>query len=143
MDSLRGLLPWLVLTGLLVAGGCGGPGVDMVRVRGTVKFDDGTIPTGEVATVHFNPVAEGSQTIRKLASGQIDPNDGSFELRTVQPGDGAIVGDYKVFFEVHETYLGRESVIPEEYTNPETTPFEVTVDRGGASQTEFVLQKKD
>lgn len=125
----RTLLP-LVL--LLAAGCSGGPGVTMVPVRGTVKFTDGTVPQGEVATVFFEPVAEGATagTVRKGARGDIDPKDGSFVLTTVDPGDGAIAGKYKVIFTVHKTYMGRESLIPDVYTRPETTPFEVTVERG-------------
>ena len=143
MEPSRNLLYWLVLTGLPTLIGCGGGApVEMVPVTGSVKFDDGTIPTGEVATVYFEPAAGGNQALRKAASSPIDPQDGSFRMTTVHPGDGAIVGTYKVIFEVHKTYLGRESVVPEKYTNPDTTPFEVTVGSGGASQKDFVLTKR-
>ena len=46
----------LLLIGLSSLIGCwGGPPAEMVQVRGSVKFDDGTIPTGEVATIYFEP----------------------------------------------------------------------------------------
>ena len=142
-DSLR-RLSWLFMAvSLSFVIGCGsGSEIETIPVRGSVKFDDGSIPTGEVATVHFEPVKSGNQKISKVASGQIAPTNGSFELTTVKPGDGAIAGTYKVIFEVHKTYLGRELVVADEYGNAATTPFEVVVDDNGASQTEFVLRKR-
>ncbi len=135
------------LGGLLPVGCSGEPRVHMVPVRGTVKFTDGTIPQGEVATVFFEPVDIGSQAtqpapgvFRKAAFGDINPKDGSFELTTVNPGDGAIAGKYKVVFQIHKTYLGRESLIPEKYTRAETTPFEVIVEPGCGPFT-FELEK--
>ncbi len=124
-------------------GGCpSGPGVDMVKVRGTVRFTDGSVPQGDVATVVFDPVAGGANQLRKVATGQINAQDGSFELSTVRPGDGAIVGKYKVTFEVYKNYMaGRgDLMVPEKYTKPETTPFEVTVEPG-MKPCEFVLDK--
>lgn len=123
-------LGWMGTLSLLGWGCSGEPRVTMVPVRGTVQFTDGTIPQGEVATVFFEPVAASPEGIRKVASGEINPKDGSFELTTVRPGDGAIAGKYKVIFQIHKTYMGRESLIPEKYTRPETTPFEVTVEPG-------------
>jgi hypothetical protein len=141
MFSLQSPVYWPVLIVIPVFVGCGGAPVDLVPVSGSVRFEDGTIPTGEVADIYFEPMADGDQPLRKAARGSIDPKDGSFQLTTVEPGDGAILGSYKVILEVHKTYLGRESLIPEQYTDPETTPFQVTVGPSGASQTEFVLPK--
>ncbi|HOM16296.1 MAG TPA: hypothetical protein PLQ00_03165 [Thermoguttaceae bacterium] len=150
MTFQRMLLSFAVVGGIafLLGGGCSRqPSVNMVPVRGTVKFTDGTIPQGEVATVFFEPVDIGAQAnqlapgvFRKAAFGDINSKDGSFQLTTVSPGDGAIVGKYKVIFQVHKTYLGRESLIPEKYTRAETTPFEVTVEPGCGPFT-FELEK--
>lgn len=152
MTFQRTLVPFAVVGGiafltLLTAGCSGQPQVSMVPVRGAVKFTDGTIPQGEVATVFFEPVDIGAQAtqpapgvFRKAAFGDINPKDGSFQLTTVSPGDGAIAGKYKVIFQVHKTYLGRESLIPEKYTRAETTPFEVTVEPGCGPFT-FELEK--
>jgi hypothetical protein len=132
---------WLAL--LLLATGCGGgPNVTMVPVRGAVKFSDGSVPRGELpGMVHFDP-AEASVpgVIRKGAYGEIQP-DGSFQMTTVTPGDGVIAGKYKVYFTIHKTYMGQESLIPEKYTKPETTPFEQTVERAG-EPLEFKLEKR-
>ena len=131
---------WLA-PALLLVGCSSGPDVEMVPVRGTVKFTDGTVPQGERAEVIFEPVAGGPQRLRKMASGEIRPDDGSFEMTTVKPGDGVIAGKYKVIFTVHKTYLGQESLVPEMYTKPETTPFEETVEPG-REPFEFVLKKQ-
>ena len=127
------LAPW-------VAGCSSGPDVEMVPVRGTVTFSDGTVPQGETARVIFEPVAGGPQQLRKMASGEIRP-DGSFEMMTVKPGDGVIAGKYKVIFEVFKTDLGREPLVPEKYTKPETTPFEVIVEPG-VELPPFELEKR-
>jgi len=119
-------LPVFVPAAVLLIG-CGGPPVDLVPVRGTVTFEDGTVPQGAVAKVYFEPVRDGPQAIRKVASGDIRP-DGSFELMTRRPGDGVIPGKYKVLFAVEQTYGGRESVLPARYSSVEETPFEVTVE---------------
>jgi len=139
MMSLPRRTFWLVPL-LLLAGCSSGPDVEMVPVRGTVKFTDGTVPQGEMATVNFEPIAAGPNQVRKLAYGEIQP-DGSFEMTTVKPGDGVIAGKYKVIFTVHKTYLGQESLVPEMYTKPETTPFEETVEPG-REPFEFVLKKQ-
>jgi len=137
----------IALLGWFGSGCSDQPKVTMVPVRGTVKFTDGTIPQAEVATVYFEPIDIGAQAappgqapVRKMAFGEINPKDGSFELTTVRPGDGAIAGKYKVIFQVHKTYLGRESLIPEKYTRADTTPFEVTVEPGCGPFT-FELEK--
>lgn len=131
---------WLAPLVLLAAGCSRGPNVEMIPVQGTVKFSDGTVPQGETSRIIFDPVAGGPNEIRKAASGDIRP-DGSFEMMTIQPGDGVIAGKYKVTFQVFKTYLGREPVVPAQYTKPETTPLEVTVERG-VELPPFVLEKK-
>jgi len=145
-QSLRSIF-WLALLALLASAGCGSSGPEMVPVGGTVKFSDGTVPQGEVAVVRFEPVqpgdagAGGSEAeILKGASSDIGP-DGSFTLTTVAPGDGVIPGRYKVCFTVLKTYVGEEPLVPAQYRNAQSTPFEVTVGPEGASQTEFVLEK--
>ena len=121
---------WLGLLVLCTAGCSGGPDVEIVPVTGTVKFVDGSIPKGERAEVIFEPIAGGPNQLRKIALGEINPEDGRFKMTTVEPGDGVIAGKYKVFFEVHETALDLESLVAEEYTKPEISPYEVTVEPG-------------
>jgi len=78
-----------ILVGLASCIGCGGqssiPG--LVRVSGTVTFKEQPI---EGATVSFHP-ASGS----RAASGRTDLN-GKFEMTSLNSGDGALPGEYKV-----------------------------------------------
>ena len=62
-------------------------------------------------------------------------------MMTVKPGDGVIAGKYKVIFEVFKTDLGREPLVPQQYTKPETTPFEVIVEPG-VELPPFELEKR-
>jgi hypothetical protein len=77
----------LASAGVLVLGatGCGGP--KPVPVKGSVTLDGQLVDNAQVL---FTPV-EGN----KVASG-VTKEDGTFELTTEKPGDGAVPGDYKV-----------------------------------------------
>lgn len=100
----------------LLLASCGGgasDGPETVDAKGTVTID-GT-PTGKLS-VAFIPASGG-----KIATGETDAQ-GNFTLMTNEPGDGAVVGSYKVSF----------SVIPDEVpempgfdgaTEPEAPPF--------------------
>lgn len=63
--------------------GCG----NKAKVTGTVKFADGEPLT--VGTVNFT---DGTNLFR----GEIQ-SDGTFEMRTIKPGDGVLKGTYKVY----------------------------------------------
>jgi hypothetical protein len=69
--------------GLLVTVGCGGSG--LVSVKGKVTYEDKPVTSG---TVNF--ISEDGS-----AYGELKP-DGSYELMTNEPGDGARPGTYKV-----------------------------------------------
>jgi len=132
---------WPTLAMLLHLAGCVGRGPEMVPVSGTVKLTDGTVPQGKVAIVRFEPLADSDAQPNKGASGDIRP-DGHFDLMTVQPGDGAIPGRYKVCFTVYKTYLGQEPLIPDKYAKAQTTPFEVDVESGKSNEFEFELDAR-
>src|SRR5689334_10008829 len=72
----------------VAAAGCGGGGNKPVRVRGTVTLDGKPVP---LASVVFLPLKGGG----RLAQGVTDKN-GTFELTTYKPNDGALPGDYQV-----------------------------------------------
>jgi hypothetical protein len=72
----------------LFATGCGASGPTMGRVSGTVKVDGQPLTKG---TVTF--IATDGQ--RPNATGTIS-SSGTYTLQTTEPGDGAVVGSYKV-----------------------------------------------
>jgi hypothetical protein len=88
---------------LLSASGCGS---GTVPVQGSVQREGQVIAGGKVV---FSPVEKG-----KIAFGAIQP-DGSFQLTTARPHDGALAGKYRVMIAgqhnaedqtLHTTYLG-------------------------------------
>ncbi|WP_435005345.1 hypothetical protein P12x_003242 [Tundrisphaera lichenicola] len=78
----------IALLSILSASGCGSDGPVMGRVSGTVTVEGEPLKKG---TVTF--IATDSQ--RPNATGAIDSN-GYYSLQTTEPGDGAVVGSYKV-----------------------------------------------
>ena len=82
---------WLGLLPLLVgvASGCGGPPTAYL-VHGTVVFPDGTPLTR--GTVEFEAIGQKKPI---TASAEIAA-DGTFQLGTYQPKDGAIAGEHRV-----------------------------------------------
>jgi hypothetical protein len=113
----------------------------MQKVTGTVKFSDGAMPTAEIAVIRFEPVP-GTQAPdqSKAASGDIKP-DGSYALTTINTGDGAYVGEYKVTFTVLKTYVGRESLVDPKFTAAATTPHTAKVTAAGPNKFDFEISK--
>ncbi len=130
--------------GLVVMSGCGTnapkrEGPPTYPVSGTVT-QGGTSVTG--ATVRFEP-ADGS----KGATGRTD-DQGEYTLSTFAAGDGALAGDYRVTVvkmegegaqavsEDDPNYTGEEkdvemkNVLPEKYSNVETSELTATVTEG-------------
>src|SRR5688572_27478190 len=70
---------------LLIVSGCGS---QMVPVTGTVQRNGQIIPGGSVL---FRPVSSEG----KSAVGEIQP-DGKFQMMTESPGDGVMIGSYRV-----------------------------------------------
>lgn len=86
---MRHLICSSVMVAIATCLGCGGapqiPG--LVKVSGTVNFKGQPV---EGATVNFRP-----ESGTRAASGRTDAN-GVFQLTTLNPGDGALPGNYKV-----------------------------------------------
>jgi hypothetical protein len=126
--------------GLLIVvaiSGCS-QGVSYVPVTGTVKFSDGSVPQGDAPAITFQPASSGPTT--KGASGTI-AKDGTFSLQTVQPGDGALPGEYVVTVRVMQGYPRGRLVVAEKFTKPETTPLNATVEAGGENHFDFTVEK--
>jgi hypothetical protein len=123
---------------VIVLAGCGDRGPTYVPVTGTVKFSDGTVPKGTIASITFQPVAGTPDT--KAASGTITA-DGSFTLTTVQPGDGARPGDYVATLRVTDGYPVGKSLVAERFTNPGNSPLKATVSEDGENHFDFVVER--
>jgi hypothetical protein len=86
--GMRRLRVGVILLILLAVGGCGTP---LYPVRGTVTFEDGT-PVSSGGMVIFEK-EEGNRIV--MARGAIQAN-GSYQLSTYKPEDGAPAGKYRV-----------------------------------------------
>ena len=128
---------YLLLLLALVFTGCG-RGDPHVPVTGTVKFSDGSVPKGDVASITFQPASGGPGT--KGASSLI-AEDGSFSLRTLKPGDGALPGDYQVTVHVVDSYPRGKSLVADVFTKPSTTPLKATVDASKENHFDFVVER--
>jgi hypothetical protein len=107
-------------------------GPTYVPVTGTVKYKDGTVPAGDIASVSFQPAAAGPDT--KGASGSINPQDGTFTLSTINPGDGARPGEYDVTVNVMKGYPGGTWLVARK-------PQKATVTEDGENHFDFVVER--
>jgi len=105
---------------------------------GVVKFDDGTVPQGDISSITFQPKLGGPDT--KGAQGTIEP-DGSFQLSSERPGDGAKPGEYTVTVHAMVGYPDGKSVVPQKYTNSRETPLSAEVKASGENHFEFTVEK--
>lgn len=116
--------------------GCDG-GPKMGTVKGVLKYNGEPISKG---SVQFYPVAAGSMAAGALAS------DGSFELSTKTPGDGAVVGDYVVVvtppsdvntlekeLKPGQPHLVKFEDIPVIFRERQTSPLKAVVELGDNS----------
>lgn len=122
----------VVMSGL-VAAGCGSGGPSMGRVSGTVTYQGKALDTGTITFI----ATDGE---RPNASGSIQ-SGGSYSLQTTEPGDGAVVGDYRVAItDVDPTAFNTslpgappsvpKSAIPKQYHDPNTSGLTATVAEG-------------
>lgn len=117
----------------LFASGCGSGGPRMGRVSGTVTYQGEPLKAGTVTFI-------ATDTQRPNATGTIEA-DGSYSLQTSVPGDGAVVGDYKVAIsDLDPNDFNTEmpgmplqipkSAIPKQYTDAGTSGLTATVESG-------------
>ena len=137
--------------------GCRPAGPEMGKVRGTVTLGGAAITEG---TVQFWP------THGRPARGSI-ANDGSYELTTSKPNDGAYVGEHRVTIkatklsqpdpEIDSTQAEIEHfrdkgtkrirasrvvwVIPRKYAELDTSPLSATVE-SGTNEIDFDIRKE-
>jgi hypothetical protein len=111
--------------------GCGKSGPEMARVSGKVTYKGQPVPKGTITFVSSDPG-------RRNATGVLAP-DGTYRLQTEEPGDGAMLGDYKVTVSAHDEpvldYIPAKPVpkkllVPETYESPQASTLKATVVRG-------------
>lgn len=137
---MRPLLYLLGAMALFLLVGCNNAD-RMYPVTGTVKFSDGTIPQGEVATIRFEPVKTSNEEMSKSpAAGQLDA-EGKFQLTSINMNDGVRAGDYKVTLTILKTYGRSDSLIPAKYNLATTTPLTATVGPKTEKHFDFVLDR--
>ena len=126
--------------GVIVAGtlavlatACAESGPQMARVQGTVTYKGQPLKVGTVSFVPNNPAQPG-------ASSRIGP-DGTYELQTREPGDGARLGEYRVIvsgvdpkildnIKAPGQYVKMESDVPKKYAKADTSGLTATVNPG-------------
>jgi hypothetical protein len=129
---------WLVLLLAGVAVGCGKSN-PYVPVTGTLKFADGSVPKGYERSITFQPVPGGPGT--KGASSLVE-DEGTFSLRTVKPGDGALPGTYAVTVHVVDAVRDGKSTVADKFTRASSTPLKATVTPGGVNHFDFVVDRR-
>lgn len=138
MKALRPASAFLIFLSVVMSlVGCADR-MDLHTVTGTVKFDDGTVPVGEMSTITFVPTnpMEG-----KGASSNIE-QDGTFELWTLRPNDGgALAGDYRVTLSVTRGYPNLEHLVARKFTELDETPLTATVEAKKKNHFDFVVEK--
>jgi hypothetical protein len=153
------------MVAVVLAGvGCGAdPHVEgrpeTVAVTGKVTYN-GTPVEGASVTFHAQQAAgaPGQGEAAHSAFGRTDSN-GEFQLRTFEPGDGAVPGEYRVSISKYEAAADTgatdeenyvppeegeplptpESLLPVEYSNPQTSELTANVTREGENHFPFEL----
>jgi hypothetical protein len=129
----------LILLAVLFVG-CGRGNPAVAPVRGKVLLDGQPLRTGMVNTLP--KAGRGSH-------GEIQ-SDGSFQLHTFGRNDGAMIGPHKVSVAVFDTKGPRSPenpygklLVPQRYTNPETSELTIDVDSGGLDSVVLELTSKE
>ncbi|WP_435006619.1 hypothetical protein P12x_004136 [Tundrisphaera lichenicola] len=125
----------LVAFGLALAAigplGCGSSGPELASVSGQVTYQGKPVTLGMVTFLPLNPDG-------RTATGQID-SSGNYTLQTQNPGDGALLGDYRVTIFAQDNpvldYIPKKKVppkrlVPEKYEKPDTSGLKETVNSG-------------
>jgi len=125
---------WLTLTA-----GCGsGEPFSTVRVTGKVTFRDGSLIKADRIVITFIPQGESAsnKAVPGGAHGEVNVADGTFgDLTTHKPRDGVVRGRHKVVVQPLKKGPGGmdmpAKVIPVRYTQPDKTPLDVEIKKGG------------
>ena len=131
--------PAVVFALLLALAGCGESGPEMARVYGTVTYKGSPVPKGTISFIAATPGG-------RNATGAI-AEDGTYSLQTESPGDGAIVGEYRVAVTARDDpildYIPKKApppkrLTPQKYEDPATSGLTATV-KSGSNTIDFPL----
>jgi hypothetical protein len=124
----------------LLAVGCAERPAGQVPVTGAILLEDGSPLQGVQGFVVFypwdpeNPDSEApfleGRLSEKTCRGWVSP-DGKFELSTVESGDGAKPGHYKVILNVQNIEEAERPIVDQQYTQYAESPWtaHITADR--------------
>jgi hypothetical protein len=126
--------------------GCGGGGPKMMPIEGEVIYQGKPLTTGTVLYVPRDRAAG------RQARGEIQSN-GTFQLMTFKPADGAMLGEYDIAIVALKPHPGesreaieaaggivpRGSLIPDKYSDPSTSGLSdsITTDHSGKKRIEL------
>jgi len=110
--------------------GCGNSD-GRLKVTGSLKYEDGSVPKGATpAVLRFEPEDPNQPNVRP-ATGYVNAETGEFDLYCIKPGDGAYPGKYKVVVRVDNSYPPKPNnasiATPLEYLNAESTPLSAEI----------------
>lgn len=136
-----------------LAPGCGGKAIPegQVAARGRIHLADGTPLSGVLGQICFCPVDPKRPNDREpYKRGELPgarcvgpiQEDGSFELWTKTPGDGAVPAIYKVFFLSAENERPGPPIVPKKYTEYKFSPWIVEVKAGEENVFDLKLEAK-
>jgi hypothetical protein len=133
----------LVILVVTLLAGCSKSPLDLVPVTGTLTYEDGTVPVGELRVVRFEPVGGfQSRTGPRAATAELK-DDGSFTAMTLRPDDGVVPGEYKIALVFFKSRGSMEPILPDEYRQSDKTPLApVTVKADGKNHFELVVKKR-
>ena len=115
---------WLML--LVLLAGCGPRGPKTAPVKGTITYQGKPVPYG---TIMFQP-EDGPAATSNISNG-------SYDLKTFRPGDGAVLGSHKVTVISLEDQSGRlpedrnplpPAVVPLSYSFPDQSGLTAVVE---------------
>src|SRR5262249_20386808 len=124
---------WLLggAIGACAVGCSGGSPYELVKVSGTVKYEDGSLIPAETIMLTFEPEAAplDAKTHPRKSYGEVNVSDGTFATMTTHKyGDGVVAGRHKVLI-IPTTRDGKiTNLVPDEYRNVGRTPIEVDTD---------------
>ena len=133
---------WVIALSAAALAGCSKPGLQLVKVDGTLKYADGKVPRGEVRVVRFEPTPAADGAVSSRPATADVQEDGTFRASTIKPGDGALPGDYKVVLAFFKSYVKHDPALPDIYSSAATTPLKCTVKPGEANHLELVVEKR-